>query len=63
MEIKQQITRLINNLPEDILSEVFDYLKEVEKEVKEKEKLAQENLLKKGNLLNAKQKNDTKNKA
>jgi hypothetical protein len=56
MEIKQQITRLINNLPEDILSEVFDYLKEVEKEAKEKEKLAQE----KNNLLKAKQKNDIK---
>ncbi len=60
MEIKQQITRLINNLPENILSEVFDYLKEVEKEAKEKEKLAQENLLQKNNLLKAKQKNDIK---
>ena len=56
MEIKQQITRLINNLPENILGEVFDYLKEVEKEAKEKEKLAQE----KNNLLKAKQKNDIK---
>ena len=39
MEIKQQITRLINNLPDEILVDVWEYLKEVEKEVKEKQSI------------------------
>jgi hypothetical protein len=39
MEIKQQITRLINNLPEEMLGEVLAHLKEMEKEAKEKEKM------------------------
>jgi hypothetical protein len=39
MEIKQQITRLINNLPEVLLPEVLAFLKEMEKEAKEKEKM------------------------
>ncbi len=37
MEIKQQITRLINNLPDEILVDVWEYLKEIEKEAKEKQ--------------------------
>ena len=40
MELKQEITQIIDTLPEDVLSELVQYLRQVEKASQEKARLS-----------------------
>jgi len=40
MELKQEITQIIDTLPEDVLSELVQYLRQVEKASQEKARMS-----------------------
>ena len=39
-EVKEEINRIINRLPEDVLADIWSYLKELEKSSKEEVQLS-----------------------
>lgn len=40
MEVKQEITEIVNNLPDEVLEELLQYLRQVEKTTAEKMRLS-----------------------